>query len=115
MKNFVIFTISGDRTVLEPLIRELKIQADRTYMRDGMYNWQLNSKAMGSDPVGVHIQELLRRLASSRIILKRYQDRLAYDFTCTMDPGDETERISPDLLLIIGSLGAGLEIQSFPT
>jgi len=115
MVGWVVFTIAGERINPDVISHELSLTPDRVIypQPSNRYKtvWQLNSLLPSDESIERHIWNILARLLPVRNRLKKYQQDAELEFYCSVKKNHNASDVlmfSPRLLLLAGSLGAGI-------
>ncbi|MDH5656566.1 MAG: DUF4279 domain-containing protein [Spirochaetia bacterium] len=118
MDCWVVFTISGDGINPELFTRHLGMEPNRivspTEDNDYKSLWQISSSLKGKESPEDHFMDILRRLLPVREKLKKFTKDAKLDFYCAVSkPSGYSEVlcINPEILSVIGHIGATLEID----
>ncbi len=117
VESWVVFSISGEQFNPDVVSMELGVDPDRIIHPDREGRgaiWQISSSLSGSASPEAHFWEILRRLLPARRNLMKIARDTNMQFYCTIVKGkkDRCEiDLSPRLLILIGYIGAGLEID----
>ncbi len=117
VESWVIFSVSGERFNPDVVTRELGLEPDRVVRPDGDMDhaiWQITSRLSGSASPEAHFWEILRRLLPVRRSLMKIAKDTRLNFYCTVSKPAKKRfdiSLSPRLLILIGYIGAGLEME----
>lgn len=117
IESWVVFSISGEQFNPDVITMELGVEPDRVIRPDvdgkGAV-WQISSHLRGGASPEAHFWEIMRRLLPVRRSLMKIARDVRLHFYCTViKTGKERCNInlSPRLLILIGYIGAGVEIE----
>jgi hypothetical protein len=119
MEGWIVFTITGEHINPDLITRHLSIEPDRIVHPDERNGyktlWQVNSRLSGDESSERHFQDILSRLLPVRDKVKNFSKEARIDFFCSFykkQGSSETVVIPMKTLLLIGHLGANLEIDT---
>lgn len=113
---WVVFLISGDDIHPDLVSKTLDMQADKSQIpsHNTTGEWQLSSKLRASETVEMHIRQLLGILLPIRLKLRDIRKQSRLEFYCSIEQKDKNSslvEIAPQLLLMIGHIGAELRVE----
>lgn len=118
-ENWVIFTVSGEAFNPELISVELNLEPDRVFRPDAhnpMAMWQINSRLSGSESLEAHFWDIMNRLLPSRKNLMKIARDAELHFYCNVKKQKVNRQyihLSPRLLILVGYIGAGIDIEFF--
>ena len=117
-QGWVVFIMSHENMTPDQITGELGIEPDKYYYSDPLEmqkgQWQLNSSLSGIATIEDHFWNILNRLVPVYPQILRYSQDLKLQFFCTIQKkSNEIEPVilPPRLLLLIGYIGAEIEIE----
>lgn len=116
-ESWVVFSISGEQFNPDVITMELGIEPDRVIRPDAEKHgsiWQISSHLTGGASPEAHFWEILRRLLPVRRNLMKIARDVRLQFYCTIIKSGRDRcniNLSPRLLILIGYIGAGVEVE----
>ena len=118
MEGFVVFSITGENIHPDLITRHIQLEPSRVIhpVEENDYKtlWQINSRLKGREPIVEHFRDILKRLMPVRKKLREFSRDAELIFFCSLikqKVSPETAVIPQEILLVIGNLGASLEID----
>jgi len=118
MEGWMVFTITGERINPDLITQYLNLTPDKVIRPTESNNyetvWQINSDLSGEESLDKHFDALFNQLLPVREKLKEFAKEARLDFFCTMvkkKGSGKTLQLSPQVLLLIGHIGAYLEVD----